>query len=102
MTGTVFAHFPWGGPLIDAGSPDWTVAYDGRYYRYTPTEWRRYDQTRRGEVGPQELDGIYHPAAYVLKPGFDGALIAALQAAPDRWRQIYADGVCVVFVRNKA
>ncbi|MEJ0065508.1 MAG: hypothetical protein WDM85_08730 [Caulobacteraceae bacterium] len=101
VRGTIFDHFEWGGPLIDAGYPNWTVTYDGRYYRYSPAEWRRYDQARRGEIGPAELDRIYHPSAYVLKPGYDAALIAALQAAPAAWRRIYADPACVVFVRSQ-
>lgn len=100
VKGTIYNYFAWGGPLIDAGFPDWVVAYDGRYYRYSSAEWRRYYLTTRGEIGPTELDHIYHPAAYLLKPGFDEALIVALQAAPATWRQIYADPTCVVFVRN--
>lgn len=100
VTGVVFDYPPWGGPLIDAGSPNWTVAYDGRYYRYGPDEWRRYQDTTRGLVGPADLERIYHPAAYVLKPGQDTALITALRASAPTWRQIYADGGCVVFVRN--
>lgn len=100
VTGTVFSYFPWGGPLIDAGYPNWVVAYDGRYYRYTPNEWRRYHQIIAGAVGPAELDRIYHPTAYLLSPGVDGALITALRA--DRaWREIYADRACVVFLRSR-
>jgi hypothetical protein len=88
--------------LIDAGYPDWAVAYDGRYYRYTSEEWRRYSQTMRGQVGLKELDHIYHPAAYLLMPGRNDALITALRAASGAWREIYADSTCVVFVRGKA
>ncbi|HEY5288418.1 MAG TPA: hypothetical protein VIJ59_00130, partial [Caulobacteraceae bacterium] len=101
VRGTVFGDFRWGGPLIDAGYPNWVVAYDGRYYRYTPKEWRRYFQTTRGDVGPEALDQIYHPAAYLLTPGTDGALIAALRAEPGTWREIHADHTSVVFVRGK-
>lgn len=102
VTGTVFAHVPWGGAVIDSGYPDWTVAYDGRYYRYTPTEWQRYKQTVRGDVGPKELDQIYHPAAYLLSPEVNHALVAALRAEPETWREVYADSKSVVFIRNKA
>jgi hypothetical protein len=100
VTGTVFGYFPWGGPLIDAGHPGWRVAYDGRYYRYGREEWRRYFGTVRGEVGPAELDRLYHPAAYLLSRDADARLIAALRAQPSAWREIYADRVCVVFVRG--
>jgi hypothetical protein len=102
VKGTVFAYFPWGGPVIDAGYPDWRVAYDGRYYRYTPAEWRRYDQTETGIIGPAELDRIYHPVAYLLAPGGNDALIAALRNQRQGWREIYADRQCVVFVRRAA
>lgn len=102
VTGTVFSYFPWGGPLIDAGYPNWVVAFDGRYYRYPPNEWRRYDQTIAGAVGPAELDRIYHPAAYLLSPGVDDALIAALRADRAAWRELYADRTCVAFVRAPA
>jgi hypothetical protein len=102
VKGNVFAYFPWGGPVIDAGYPDWRVAYDGRYYRYTPAEWRRYDETETGAVGLAELDRIYHPTAYLLAPGINEALISALRAQPHGWRQIYADRRCVVFVRGAA
>jgi hypothetical protein len=99
VKGTIFAYFPWGGPVIDAGYPDWRVAYDGRYYRYTPAEWRRYDQTTSGTIGPADLDRTYHPVAYFLAPGINEKLIAALRAQRQSWREIYADRQCVVFVR---
>lgn len=99
VTGTVFSYFPWGGPLIDAGYPRWVTAYDGRYYRYSPQEWRRYDQLMAGAVGPTELDRLYHPAAYLLARGPNDALIAALRADRSTWREIYADAGCVAFVR---
>jgi hypothetical protein len=101
VRGTVFDDPPLGGPLIDAGYPDWVVAYDGRYYRYSPEEWRRYRAMIRGLIGPEELDRIYHPAAYVLAPGWNDALITALRGDRNSWREVYADGACVVFVRNK-
>jgi hypothetical protein len=98
VSGTVYCHYPWGGPLIDGGYPEWTVTFDGRYYRYTPEEWERYAAAVRGEIGPAEIERVYRPAAYFLRPGHDEKLIAALRA--DRgWREVYADRTCVAFVR---
>jgi len=102
VRGAVFDFYPWGGPLIDAGSPAWVVAYDGRYYRYTPEEWRRYYRAMAGEVGLEALDRIYHPAAYLLAPGSDDKLISELRAAPATWREIWADRTCVVFIHKTA
>jgi hypothetical protein len=99
VTGTVYCHYAWGGPLIDAGYPGWAVAFDGRYYRYSPEEWQRYAAAVRGEVGPAELERAYRPAAYFLRPGADDKLIAALQQ-DGNWREVHADGNCVAFVRT--
>jgi hypothetical protein len=101
VKGTVFAHFPWGGPVIDAGYPDWRVAYDGRYYRYTRVEWDRYRRIGAGAVSLAEIDGLYHPAAYILEPGWDRGLVALLRADPG-WRQLSADRTAVVFTRRAA
>ncbi|MBA4063850.1 MAG: hypothetical protein C0501_09085 [Isosphaera sp.] len=98
--GTVYCHYAWGGPLIDAGHPDWAVAFDGRYYRYTADEWGRYAAGVRGEFGVAELDRVYRPAAYFLRPGLDDVLIAALRA-DGGWREVYADRVCAAFVRSR-
>lgn len=100
VAGTVFAHFPWGGPVIDAGYPAWRVAYDGRYYRYTPEEWERYDRIGQRRLGLTELDRIYHPAAYVLSPGWNAALIVALRADAANWQELSADRTAAIFVRR--
>jgi hypothetical protein len=100
--GTIFVHFPWGGPVIDAGYPEWKVAYDGRYYRYTPQEWERYRRICAGEIGLAEIDQQYHPAGFVLSPQWTPALIEALRADKTDWRQLYADRWAVVFKRRVA
>jgi hypothetical protein len=100
VVGTVYCHYSWGGPLIDAGYPDWVVAFDGRYYRYGPDEWGRYAAGVRGEVGLAELDRAYRPAAYFLRPGLDDVLIAELRA-DGGWREVHADRVCAAFVRSR-
>lgn len=101
VRGTIFAHFPWGGPVIDKGYPEWRVAYDGRYYRYTPEEWDRYRRICSGEVGLAEVDWLYRPAGFVLSPDWNGKLIAALRRDAG-WQLLSADGTAVVFKRKAA
>jgi hypothetical protein len=99
LTGTVFTHVPWGGPAIDIGYPRWRVAYDGRFYRYTPEEWRFYRGISEGKVPLADVERRYHPVAFVLDPGWNPSLIAELRAAP-AWREPFSDGIAVVFVRK--
>lgn len=98
VTGTVYCHYAWGGPLIDLGYPNWTVAFDGRFYRYSPEEWQRYAASVRGEIGPAELEAVYQPSAYFLRPGADDRLIAALRR-DGNWREVHADRNCVAIIR---
>jgi hypothetical protein len=102
VKGTIFAHFPWGGPVIDAGYPDWKVAYDGRYYRYTPQEWEDYHRISSGAMSLAEIDRRYRPAAFVLSPQWNAALIAALGADGRNWQKLYANPIAVVFKRKAA
>ena len=99
MSGTVYAHSAWGGPVIDAGFPGWRVAYDGRYYRYSPAEWARYHAASAGQIGLDRLDRTYRPAAYLLRPGRDDGLLALLRASPANWRELGGSPGCVTFVR---
>lgn len=103
VKGTIYAHFPWGGPLIDAGWPDWQVAYDGRYYRYTAAEWQAYAAAGRGELALPRIEAEWHPAAFLLDPGWNAPLIAALRAQPARWRELpgAGEGAPVTFVPVK-
>ena len=100
--GTIFTHFPWGGPAIDVGYPDWRVAYDGRYYRYTPHEWDIYRAIAAGRVDLAGIDRTYRPTAFVLDPRWNRALIAALRADRTHWREVAADGPAIVFQRKMA
>jgi hypothetical protein len=99
VTGTIYGYYAWGGPLIESGYPGWNVAFDGRYYRYSPEEWERYSAVVRGEVGLAELERIYRPCAFLLRPGADDRLIAALRKEAG-WREVHADQNCVAFVRS--
>lgn len=91
---TIFVHFPWGGPAIDAG---WRVAYDGRFYRYDSAEWQRYRATRTDPASLAEIESRFRPAGFVLDPDWNAALIAALRADPAHWREVSARSA-VVFV----
>ena len=99
VTGTVFAHFPWGGPVIDAGYPQWRVAYDGRYYRYAPTEWAEYDSAAKGHMALAQIEAAWHPAAFLLDPQWNAGLIAVLRARPAQWRELPGAGQAVSFTR---
>ena len=99
-SGTIYAHSAWGGPVIDAGFPAWRVAFDGRYYRYTPKEWARYHAAARGKVRLDWLDKTYRPAAWLLEPRRDAGLIALLRQSPANWRELSAQSGCTAFVRR--
>lgn len=101
IEGTIFNHFPWGGPLVDRGYPQWRISLDGRYYRYTPEEWRFYFDERDGKVPLAEIERRYTPVAYMLDPDWDRFVIAELRADP-RWQSIWSDKDAVVFVPRTA
>ena len=100
VQGTIYAHSAWGGPVIDAGFPAWRVAFDGRYYRYTPQEWARYHAAAKGKVRLDWLDRAYRPAAWLLEPRRDAGLIAQLRANPATWRALGGSPACLGFVRR--
>ena len=100
VAGTIYAHSAWGGPAIDAGYPAWRVAFDGRYYRYTPAEWARYHAAAKGGVRLDWLDRTYGPAAWLLEPERDAGLIAQLRASPVNWHELPAQPGCAGFVRR--
>lgn len=87
IVGTVYAHFPWGGALIDAGYPVWRVAYDGRYYRYTAAEWNAYFAASNGDMQLSEIEARWRPSAFLLDPVWNAPLITALRA-DRRWREL--------------
>lgn len=95
--GVVFSHPPFGGALIDVGYPGWQVAYDGRFYRYTPEEWRFYKDIDQDKVPLTEVERRYHPVAFLLNPQWNSSLISELSASPN-WRRIWSDDVAVGFV----
>ena len=99
VSGVVYCHPAWGGPLIGAGYPDWRVAYDGRYYVYSPTEWDAYFAAGRGDVPLAELDREYRPVAYFLRPTTEAGLIDLLRR-DDGWAEIHTDTYSAVFVRR--
>lgn len=99
FSGVIFAPAPWGGPLIDIGYPRWRVAYDGRFYRFSPEEWQLYRNIARGEVPLAEIERRYGPAAFVLDPRSNASLIAELRTSLG-WRQIWSDRSAAVFKRE--
>jgi hypothetical protein len=102
VKGTIFAHFPWGGPVIDTGYPGWVVVYDGRYYRYTAQEWDAYQRMSSGAASLAEIDRRYRPAGFVLSPQWNAALIVELRGDARNWQLLFADQTAVVFKRRTA
>ncbi|MFS0851159.1 hypothetical protein AB3M93_17080 [Novosphingobium panipatense] len=99
VQGTVYGDFPFGGVLIDAGYPDWKVAYDGRYYRYSRKEWQYNGGIETGIVPLVDVVRKWNPAAFVLDSVHNRPLAEALSQSP-AWRLTYAsDGIVVYLPR---
>ncbi len=98
IKGTIFCGFPFGGPVIDAGWPDWQVGFDGRYWRYSAAEWGLYRGILAGKADLAAITAHYRPAAWLLSAVTDPALITALRADKANWREIKADATSVVFI----
>jgi hypothetical protein len=99
VRGTIYNYREWGGPLIWTGYPDWKVTIDGRLYLFTPEEWRRYELIASGRVPVAEVERQYRPAAFFLRPTYHKRFIRLLQESDD-WKEAYADGNAVVFIRR--
>ncbi|MEE4450120.1 hypothetical protein [Novosphingobium resinovorum] len=97
VRGTVYGDFPFGGVIIDTGYPDWKVAYDGRYYRYSRQEWQYNGGIENGIVPLVDVVRKWNPAAFVLDETHNAPLAEAL-ARSRAWRRVYADGRFVVYV----
>ncbi|WP_374413904.1 hypothetical protein [Novosphingobium colocasiae] len=100
VAGTLFTD-NYGGPLIHAGAPEWRVAYDGRYWRYTSAEWDRFRAIQHGRLGLAEVERIYAPAGFLVSKALNPGLVAQLDAAATRWRPVYADDQVAAFVRTR-
>jgi hypothetical protein len=100
LRGTVYADFPFGGPVIDAGWPDWRVAYDGRYYRYSREEWQYNGGIENGYVPLVDVIAKWNPVAFVIQEDHNAPLAGEL-AHSRRWKRIFrsSDGV-LVYVRS--
>jgi hypothetical protein len=100
VRGVIYSDFPFGGPLIDAGYPQWRVAYDGRYYRYTADEWHFNGGVEAGELGLRDILRKWHVAGFLLKVSHNGPLARELSRAPG-WRPIWKrDGIVVYVPRS--
>lgn len=98
-TGTVFCDPLLGGAIALDGDMHRAVAFDSRYYLYTPAE---VALLRRAAIDPAALaaiEQVWHPDAYALLRARSPALIAALAARPS-WRKAYDNGAAVVYVRR--
>lgn len=101
IRGTIYNHFAWGGALVDAGYPDWHVAFDGRFYRYSSDEWSVAKQIGREPGGLALALSTYHPAAFVIDPLWDSQLIAELRAPGSGWKPLVVDPTVAIFVPDQ-
>ncbi|WP_260922972.1 hypothetical protein [Novosphingobium sp. 9] len=97
VRGTVYADFPYGGILIDTGWPDWRVAYDGRYYRYSSDEWQLNGGVEAGYVPLVDVTRHWRPAAFLLNDEHNRSLAGEL-AHSRRWCRIFEQSHIVVYV----
>ncbi|WP_206049268.1 hypothetical protein [Novosphingobium sp. PC22D] len=100
-SGTIFADSAQGGALIDTGYPEWRVAMDGRFYRYSRAEWKDMMAIRAGRLGLAYVEQRYRPSALVLWRARQAPLIAEISRKPGHWRQIWSDAGFVVFAREQ-
>lgn len=101
VRGVIYADFPYGGPIIDAGYPDWRVAYDGRYYRYTPEEWQFNGGVEGGALGLPDILRKWRVAGFLLKVSHNTPLAHELARAPG-WKCIWdRDGIVVYVPRER-
>ena len=98
QAGTVYASYPLGGLVADSLYPRATVAFDGRYYRYSAAEWALCRDAMAGRLGPEVLERRFRPVAWLLSPDLDGPLIAALRRRPAQWREVVAEPGGVLFM----
>jgi hypothetical protein len=101
VRGTVYGDFPFGGVLIDVGYPNWRVAYDGRYYRYSRKEWQYNGGIENGIVPLVDVERKWHPAAFVIDEYHNAPLAGELARRRD-WRRIWSQRGIVVYVPRKA
>jgi hypothetical protein len=98
VQGTIFTEPEFGGVLIDAGYPRWRVSLDGRYYRYSDEEWARYGEVLAGTFRLRDIERMYRPAAFVLRPSHTTALCNELDRPNSGWRRAYRDEGAAVWV----
>ena len=97
IRGTVYGDLLFGGVIIDTGYPDWRVAYDGRYYRYSSEEWRYDSDIKSGIVPLADVVRRWNPAAFVLDARRNAPITEEL-AHSKMWQRIYARDGIVVYV----
>ena len=97
VEGPVFSPDSWGGYLIYRLYPKVRVVVDDRHDLYDEEFFKSYLKVVRGERGWQEFL-LTHQSSCLLLP--KDAALANLVALSKGWKQIYADDVAVVFVRE--
>lgn len=99
VAGTVFTD-NYGGPLIFSGAPNWRVAYDGRFWRYSSAEWDRFRAIQHGAQGLPEVERACAPVGFLVSTALNPALVRELDASPE-WRRVHLDEQSAAFVRAR-
>jgi hypothetical protein len=94
--GGVISEYGWGGYLIYSFYPRARVYMDGREEMYGETFFKNYVQTMAGQGDWQQRLQAGNVDAAILQP-HEGLAVAMSQA--DNWRQVFQDGVAVVYER---
>lgn len=95
--GTIYCHHSWGSLLPFYDSENWHPTHDGRYYLHTKSEWEFYFDAAQGRHDVLELEILFRPAAFFLRPGNDQGLIDQLAASP-RWQLHFNDSSSVIYL----
>ena len=100
LAGKLLTEFNWGEYLLWELHPQCQVAIDGRYETVYPEEVvRSYMDFSYARPGWQKFLAEYPPQMILLPK--NTKIFDLIKASSD-WRQIYADGGCGLFIREKA
>jgi hypothetical protein len=98
--GPTFNYFFWGGYLIQNHGPADRVFIDGRLdiYEYSGV-LADYMSIMSLKPDVESLLSKYHVRSCLIPP--ENPLATLLASSPG-WKQVYQDGISVIFIRNKA
>lgn len=97
--GNLFAPVSWGAYLTCFLYPDVKVFNDSRIESFPDDVWSDYLQIGAGQEDWNAALGKYNIDAVVWSDRLSAELLASLESSP-RWRQVFQDANCVIFLRS--